>query len=85
MHILIGDRDYDPFARRKTAPKHVINKLEEEKDKSLLKVPQSTSPGKSSLKADVSPNLKAVIGAIVDEDDFLDSVDISELEADLKA
>jgi RNA polymerase-associated protein RTF1 len=31
-----GARDYDPFARRKTAPKHVINRTEE-KEKSPKK------------------------------------------------
>ena len=45
----------------------------------------SSSPGKTSLKANTSPHFKATPVVLnVEEDDFLDSIDISELEADLK-
>jgi hypothetical protein len=74
--------DYDPFARRKTAPKHVIQKTEEESDSSPKKKVHDLAK-KKALKADVSPGVKPTL-ARVDEDDFLDSIDLSELEKDLK-
>jgi hypothetical protein len=40
-------------------------------------------PGKTSLSLESSPNFKAT-KVVLDDDSFLDSIDISELEKDLQ-
>lgn len=77
-----GATDYDPFARRKTAPKHVtkyyfsdFSNEEDPKSKILAKLASVAHTEKGSGIS----NLDAVLSQ--EEDDFLDSIDISALEA----
>jgi len=68
-----GVSESDPFARRKTAPVHVINAVEK-KRKSIQELEISNSISKSLSAEDIEAS---------DGEDPLDSVDVSILEGDL--
>ena len=98
-----GESDYDPFARRKTAPKHVVMEAVEDEPqkpkKQTLSVPATGKPTPSptippttfnpallstpqALKLMRSPKPSPKVVALdVLDDHFLESVDLSALEA----
>ncbi|KAL2911523.1 RNA polymerase-associated protein rtf1 [Polyrhizophydium stewartii] len=90
-----GAAEYDPFARRKTAPKHVVGTEQETGDEKAAAAPAApaapaepaqmpSSAGLPTRPPNKSPKPpKAVVAevtAVLADDDFLDSIDISALE-----
>ncbi|RKO93904.1 hypothetical protein BDK51DRAFT_44261 [Blyttiomyces helicus] len=69
----IGANDLDPFARRKTQPKHVVNLAEDEK-------PSGTSNGSTSSTATPDPFVKAALSLAAIDDDLLADIDVGDLD-----
>ncbi|KAI8915602.1 hypothetical protein EDD86DRAFT_196423, partial [Gorgonomyces haynaldii] len=71
-----GENEYDPFARRKTAPKHVVNFDVQDATKKAVSKRIEKRDRRSS-----SPERDAILSQ--DEDDFLENLDVQFLKEEL--
>ncbi|KAK6097970.1 RNA polymerase-associated protein rtf1 [Batrachochytrium dendrobatidis] len=88
-----GTVAYDPFARRKTAPKHVVNRIDAKEsdptdnDATLETVPDKTDTTSNltliSISRSSKTNPQKQLVQVSMYDDFLDSVDVAGLENEL--